>query len=385
MLAAGFLVLFMGGGARFAIGLTLKPMVGEFGWDRSQLGVAVAVFQIVSAVTMYISGALADRISLRLVLGGGLAISGVAIGLMSLVSSPWHAVALYGVLYAIGNGSASITAVGVMVTRAFTGRTGLANAVVSSGMSVGQLVMISLLAAVLATIGWRSVFVWLGIAHLVLLPFLIAAIPRHGDGKVQAGAPAREGASVGQAARTRYFWLLLGMYAVCGFNDFFVSTHVVAFAQDRGISTFFAGNLLALAGGTGLIGVIIAGHWSDRSGPVWPTLVCFIIRIAVFGLVLIDQSPLSVAIFALGFGSTFLITAPLNVVFVRDAFGTKNLGALTGLVIMVHHVFGGIGAYMGASIFDSTHRYDIAFAIMLAVSVVALVLTLGLRRPRKIF
>ena len=383
MLAAGFLVLFMGGGARFAIGLTLKPMVEEFGWDRSQLGIAVAVFQIVSAATMYVAGVLADRMSLRLVLGGGLAASGVAIGLMSLVSAPWHAVVLYGCLYAIGNGAASITAVGVMVTRAFPGRTGLANAVVSSGMSVGQLVMIAVLAAVLVTIGWRSVFVWLGAAYLILLPFMLVAIPGQTDAKTRAGEPPRSGLSVAQAARTRQFWLLIIVYAICGFSDFFVSTHVVAFAQDRGISTFLAGNLLALMGLTGLLGVIVAGHWSDRSGPVWPTVICFLARIGVFALVLVDQSPVSVAVFALVFGLTFLITAPLNVVFVRDAFGTKNLGALTGLIIMVHHICGGIGAYIGASIFDATSRYDIAFAIMLVGSVIATVLTLGLRRPRE--
>jgi len=383
VLAAGFLVLFMGGGARFAIGLTLKPMVEEFGWDRSQLGIAVAVFQIVSAATMYVAGVLADRMSLRLVLGGGLAASGVAIGLMSLVSAPWHAVVLYGCLYAIGNGAASITAVGVMVTRAFPGRTGLANAVVSSGMSVGQLVMIAVLAAVLVTIGWRSVFVWLGAAYLILLPFMLVAIPGQTDAKTRAGEPPRSGLSVAQAARTRQFWLLIIVYAICGFSDFFVSTHVVAFAQDRGISTFLAGNLLALMGLTGLLGVIVAGHWSDRSGPVWPTVICFLARIGVFALVLVDQSPVSVAVFALVFGLTFLITAPLNVVFVRDAFGTKNLGALTGLIIMVHHICGGIGAYIGASIFDATSRYDIAFAIMLVGSVIATVLTLGLRRPRE--
>ena len=39
--AAGFLVLFVGGGARYAIGLTFKPMVTEFGWERGELGLAV--------------------------------------------------------------------------------------------------------------------------------------------------------------------------------------------------------------------------------------------------------------------------------------------------------------------------------------------------------
>ncbi len=381
VLIAGFIVLFIGGGARFAIGLTLKPMVTEFGWDRSQLGVAVAVFQIVSAAAMVLAGMMADRISLRLVLGGGLAVSGVAIGAMSLVSEPWHAVVIYGIFFAIGNGVASITPVGVMVTRAMPGRIGLINAVVSSGMSVGQLVMIAVLAAVLVTIGWRSVFLWLAAFYLLALPLLLTAIPGDKAAKAHAAQPQKSGMSVKEAARTRQFWMLLLVYAACGFGDFFVSTHVVAFAQDRGISAFLAGNLLAVMGATGLLGVIVAGFYSDRTGPVWPTALCFAARACVFALVVFDQSQLSVVIFALVFGITFLVTAPLTVVFVRDAFGMKNLGTISGLITMVHHICGGIGAYLGASIFDTSNRYDLAFIIMFVLSAVAAALSFSLRRP----
>jgi predicted MFS family arabinose efflux permease len=331
-----------------------------------------------------VAGTLADRISLRLVLGGGLVTSGMAIGLMSLIGAPWHAVVLYGCLFAIGNGAASITPVGVMVTRAFPGRTGLANAVVSSGMSVGQLVMIAILAAVLVAIGWRSVFAWLGVAYLLVLPLVLAAIPGETAARRHAAMPPQSGMSVAAAARTRRFWLLLLVYAICGFGDFFVSTHVVAFAQDRGIDALLAGNLLALMGLTGLLGVIAAGYCSDRAGPLWPTALSFAARAAVFALVIIDQSPLSVAVFALVFGLTFLVTAPLTVVFVRDSFGTRNLGALTGLITMVHHICGGIGAYVGARIFDATSGYDSAFVILLTVSVIAMAVTLALRGPRAV-
>ena len=72
----------------------------------------------------------------------------------------------------------------------------------------------------------------------------------------------------------------------------------------------------------------------------------------MFALIAIDQSPLSIAVFALVFGATFLMTAPLTVLFVRDHFGMRHLGALTGLITMVHQIFGGIGAYGGALIFD---------------------------------
>jgi len=380
VLAAGFSVLFIGGGARFAIGLTLRSVVEEFGWGRSELGVAVALFQIVSAACMYVAGRLSDRTSPRLVLGGGLAIAGIGIGLMSLMAAPWHALVLYGVVFAVGNGAASIIPVSVMATRAFPRRTGLANAVVSSGMSVGQFVVISALAAVLVAVGWRSVFVWLGLAHLALAPLLLA-IPAPSTGGAAPAAAAPAGLGARRAARTRHLRLLLGVYALCGLDDFFVTTHVVALAQDRGLDAFFAGNLLALMGLAALVGVVASGAWGDRSGPVWPTAASFAVRLAAFALILVDQSTASVAIFALVFGVTFLVTAPLTAIFVVQGFGTENLGALTGLIIMVHHIFGGIGAYLGAAAFDRLGGYDLAFAVMMASNVAALALTARLSRP----
>ena len=89
--AAGFLILFVGGGSRFAIGLTLKPMVTEFGWARGELGIAVGVYLVVSAFATYIAGRLADRTSPRLLLNAGVVVSGLGIGLMCLVGEPWHA------------------------------------------------------------------------------------------------------------------------------------------------------------------------------------------------------------------------------------------------------------------------------------------------------
>jgi predicted MFS family arabinose efflux permease len=282
------------------------------------------------------------------------------------------------VIFAIGNGAASLTTVGVMVTRAVPGRAGVANAFVISGQSLGQLVMIAILAAVLAQIGWRSVFVWLAVAHAVLIPIMLLTLPAGTQAHATQAPPA--GANLREAARTPRFWLLLAIYAICGLDDFFVGTHVAAFAQDRGVSALMAGNLLALMGLTALIGVLAGGWLSDRSGPVVATLIAFAARIAVFMLILVDQSPLSVAIFALVFGATFMVTAPLTILFVRDAFGTKHLGALTGLITMVHQIFGGIGAYGGALIFDASGSYAAAFVIVLALTVLALFLTWALPR-----
>jgi predicted MFS family arabinose efflux permease len=382
-LAAGFLVLFVGNGARMAIGLTLRPMVSDLNWGRSEIGAAVGVFQFASAVCMFAAGRMADRLSLRLVLCAGLAICAVGIGAMTWITQPWQAILLYGIVFGVGSGMASTIPVGVMVTRAFPGRTGLANSVALSGMCVGQLIIIAILAAVLMQAGWRSIFFWVGVAHLAIVPLILLAAP----GKPRAGssvAQPADGKTIREAARTKPFWLLMGIYAVCGFNDFFVAAHVVAFAQDSGVDALFAGNLLALMGLTGFAGVLWAGVAADRHGPVWPTLIAFFIRIAAFGLVLIDASTISVAVFALAFGLTFFMTAPPTVLFVRESFGMRHLGALTGLITMIHHAFGGLGAWMGALAFDASGSYAPAFAAMLAATLGATALTLVYGRDRAI-
>jgi predicted MFS family arabinose efflux permease len=384
LLVVGFLVLFVGGGARFAIGLTLKPITEEFAIGRAVLGLTVAAYLVVTSASMFLAGRLADRFSTRAVLGWGLVTGAAGMSLMCLMTVPWQLFVLYGVVFAVGNGVASITPVALMVSRAFPERAGLANGVVSAGMSAGQLVIIALFTFILASYGWRYVFVWGGLAQLALLPLVMAGVPAGaGAGSVPAdgGRPAADaGMTLADAARTRQFWLLICVYALCGLDDFFVATHIVAFAQDRGVDTILAGHLLAAMGLAGFIGVIVSGGWSDAAGPMWPALASFLARIAAFAFVMVDQSPLSIAIFALVFGFTFLMTAPLLVIFAREAFGNAHLGAITGLIIMIHHMCGGLGAWIGAAIFDVRGGYDAAFAVMLASSILASVLTVGLAR-----
>ena len=223
VVAVGFAVLFVSGGARFAVGLTFKPMVDELGWARGELGLAVGLYPWCrpsppSSREGSPTGWTRARCS-----AAASSSAASAPGLMSLVSAPWHAMLLYGVVFAIGNGAASLTTVGVMVTRSAPERAGLANAAVISGTSAGQLVMIA--------VHWPRCWSRSGGARCSpVSPQRISCCccSRPPPG---AAAGCRERAAPGSwttaAARTPRFWLLLAMYAICGLDDFFVATHVV--------------------------------------------------------------------------------------------------------------------------------------------------------------
>ena len=380
----GFAVMLITGGSRFAIGLVLKPAAEGMDWPRTVLGTAAATFLVVTSVCTFWSGKLADTVNIRNVLAFGLAFSAAGLCLMYTVFAPWQAVIYYGILFAIGNGLASVALVGVLVGRWFPNRLATANALAVSGIGFGQLLVIGVMASFAATVDWRWTFVWLGAANAVLLPLLFIGLPaRNLDFAkgISAPAPVIE-KTLRAAARTGDLWRLILVYGICGFQDFFVATHVVAFAQDRGISQLLAGNLLAFMGLASVAGVILAGWWSDRASPRIVMLSCFALRVVIFSLIMKNQNEAAILVFGLAYGFTFLQTAPLTVAFVRDAFGMANLGVISGLIVMIHQMAGGLGAYAGAVSFELLGGYDAAFAIMLATSLIALVMSLLLPGKR---
>ena len=395
----------------FAFGLLLVPMSEDLGWSRSSLSLALTTFMVVSALAMPFVGRIVDGGNLRVILAGSVMLVAIGTGLMWGVTAYWHVFVLYGIVFALGNAGSSIPTVSVMVTRWWSGSRGIANSAAIAGMAVGQLVIIAVLASLLSSIGWRTSYAVLGAANLLIGVPLVLMFARSrpaashdqcvgpadtpGDGdeprgpanadSVDAERPIAPVGSLSGLAKSRHMWLLIGMFAICGFQDFFVSTHVVAFAIDHDLGDLLAGNILALMGLMALAGVMLSGYLSDRYGPAVPSVLCFVARTAIFAFIMTSQTTPSIVAFALLYGSTFLITAPLAVIFAGQIFGRRYLGTVTGIVSMVHQVAGGVGAYVGARFFDHFGTYDRAFAVALGMALSATVLSALLhqhRRPR---
>ena len=380
VLAVCFLVLLFNSGARFAIGLLLHPMAQDLQWSRSTLSLCVTVFMVLSAFALPFVGRSVDRFGVRAVLGVAVLASSLGLAGMGLIESPWQALLLYGVVFALGSAGTSITPIGVLLSRWYPDRMGMANSIAISGMGLGQLLIISVLAGFLVQLGWRGSFLALGMVTLAcVLP--LAWFAARGSattapaGRAATAARGRVATSLREALASRRLQLLLLIYAICGFQDFLVATHVVAFALDEGVERLLAGNMLAFMGLAGLAGVLLAGVLNDRFGPACPTALCFVIRIVLCALVLYSREPEAIVTAALLYGATFWITAPLVVVFAREISGPALLGTVSGLITMVHHAMGGLGAFAGAFIFDLYGSYHRALVALLVMSITALVLT----------
>lgn len=413
-----FAFLFMTGAVRFSYGVMFQPMLEEFAWNRTAGSWAYSVNMFSFAITLPISGYLYDRFRLRrlLLLFGTVLVIGVLA--MSSVQTVQQMILCYGVLGGIGFGGTSTTLLAAAVSRWFRARVGTLMAVGLAGMSLGQLCLLSLVSWTTDALGWRAAFHFLGLGTAAVLVAAVLVMrdrpqdarseprkawtPQGREGKgpgvrdasqdvdAARGGNARSGArstrevteslSPEQAIQTASFWVMCGVYAICGFTDFLVDLHIVPMLLGRGASLVGGGTVKAVMGGAAFLGVMFSGWSSDRVGSRIPLSVSFAIRAAIFALVLFGESPFALQLFAVVYGFTFLASAPLVTVLVRELFGSKHIALLTGCVIFLHHSAGAFGSIAGSALFDSLGSYQLVLLAALILSGAATVLSFLIRK-----
>jgi MFS family permease len=410
VLAASFFIMFLNAGARLMIGVMIKPIIAEFGWSRSAVSAAVFLNVAVFALSAIVTGRFYDRFGPKRVILCSSALFSAGYVLMGGMHSLWQFLLLYGVVTGAGMGGTTSSIFGAILSKWFEKRRGMAVSLGIAGNSLGQFALVPLFTVLLLGEGWRNTVLWVGSACLVVNVILVLGVIR-GDPRALGRLPyggsevpgdqtggghrvgATEGAFIGRAAprrsltlaeamKTRSFWLFTTAMFACGAGDFLLTTHLVPMVTDQGISTTTAASMLAWFGLVSLGGILLAGPASDLIGNRIPIIIAFGLRLALFLLVLWVQNMASFWALSLGFGFTYLVTAPLTPTLMGRLYGFGNIGLLAGFITTVHHVGGGLWAYLGGVIFDSTGSYALAFVLSAAASAVALVCTLLIKEVR---
>ena len=415
VLAASFVILFVNAGARLMIGVFEKPVIAEFGWSRSAFSAVVFVNTAMLAISMAVTGHLYDRFGPKWVVFGSTLLFSGGLVLTALMTDLWQFTLFYGVIAGAGLGGVAAPLFGAIVSRWFERARGSAISLAMAGGSLGQFALVPLFSMYYLHEGWRSTMFWMGLLTLVVNVTLVFTVLR-GDpddlGKVPYGhvaaaegapprvdevwagdgvivihpPPALEPRSLGlrEAMRTTSFWLFTVAMFVCGAGDFLLTTHLVAMATDQGIPTSTAVAMLAGFGLLSLGGILLAGPASDLIGNKMPIAVAFALRVALFVLVVRYQTTWSFWVLALGFGFTFLVTAPLTTTLMGRMYGFGSIGLLSGFVTTVHHFGGGLWAYLGGAVYDATGGYTGAMVLSAVASAVALVCTLLIHEMRHV-
>ena len=112
-----FVALLGAAAFRSVPGVFMVPLHEEFGWSHGTVGLAMSVNMTLFGVTAPFAAALMDRLGVRPVLAGALALIAAGSALSMVMTAGWQLVLLWGVLVGIGTGAISMGFVATVATR----------------------------------------------------------------------------------------------------------------------------------------------------------------------------------------------------------------------------------------------------------------------------
>ncbi|MFE3388301.1 MFS transporter [Streptomyces anulatus] len=384
-------------------GLLVTPLHEEYAWERGQIALAASVNMVLFGLTAPFAAALMDRIGARRVVMGALLLVAAGALLTGVMTRPWQLVAYWGVLIGLGSGCLTMTFAAGITARWFDRRRGLVTGALSSSSHLGQLLFLPLLAWSVGRFGWRPpvvtlALVALAVATLVFLllrdhPADVGAKP-YGAREFVPRPPPVPGAAgralrvLLRAARTGPFWLLAGMFALCGAstNGIMWSNWAPA-AHDHGMRATAAASLLSLVGIFSALGALLAGWLTDRFDPRRLLTVCFAVRaltLLALPLVFAAEVTAPMLLFVAVYGLVDVATVPPVIELARQVYGEDG-PVVFGWTNAAHQLGAGASAYLGATARDVLGTYDVVWAALavgcLAAALLAPAVRVRAHRP----
>jgi MFS family permease len=384
-----FCIILVVYGLRFSYGVFFNSMSLEMGWNNATTSLVYSVSMIMEGIFNIILGGVIDRYGPRLVV----TISGLLIALgyclMPTATSTWQLFLFYSGLIGIGMGGLFAPLV-TIIARWFTAKRNLMTGLVISSVGIGVLIVSPLANWIIIIFDWRMTFLIFGIVILLITticaqflkrdPSSIGILPYGEDTNTKNNriVPVHS-VSFGEAIRSCQFWFVFIMLFSYGYCTNSVSIHLVPDLVNLGTSSTVSANVLAMIGGSQIVGRVGLGMAADKTGNKF----MFILGFALFALLVFWlpglQSMWSFFVFAAFFGIAQGGMASSQSPLVASLFGLKSLGLLFGCCGFGFTIGAALGPYITGHIRDISGNYQMAFLICTAVSLIALIISIALR------
>ena len=396
-----FVALVGAAGFRATPSVMLRPLHDEFGWSLGTISAAVSVNLLLYGLTAPFAAALMERFGIRRVVMGALLLVAAGSGLTVFMRQSWQLILCWGVLVGLGTGSMALAFVAVITNRWFVKQRGLVTGVLTAGGAAGNLVFLPVLATLTEHQGWRFAALTVAGVALLVVPLVRWKLRDHPSelglgpfgGEYQepqpiapAGAARTAVRALGQAARTRAFWLLAGGFAICGATtNGLVGTHFIPAAHDHGMPETTAAGLLALVGMFDIAGTIVSGWLTDRVDSRVLLGVYYFGRglsLLVLPSLFAASAHPSMVVFILFYGLDWVATVPPTVTLCREYFGASG-PVVFGWVFASHQFGAAIAASTAGLLRDQLGTYNAAWygagALAILASLLSVMLFAGKR------
>ena len=372
ILAAAFVIVFMTIGTRSTLGVFLKTIVQDLGWDRSTISMVIAVNIWLSGLLQPFIGYVMDRYGAKWLFTISTALFGCGVGLMSLTNTVGYLLGIYGIVLAVATAGASITLTNTLVAQWFPAhRRGFALGINNAGTALGQLALVYVSALLLQASGWRQSHIYLGAAIIVLTVPMALLVPRRLQlARQSGGTQARPRVSApletqrwSDALHSAPLWQINAGYFVCGMTISLYYTHLIPFATDRGFSIEAAASAFGLLSVCSAIGAMLSGTASDYLGRKNIMALAYVVRAGAFFIILWWRHELALYVFAILGGVSWLATPTSVTALTGEVYGMRHLATLGGVSLLVHQLGGGASVWLAGWLYDTTGSYDISFTL----------------------
>ena len=367
IVAACFTAMLCFGEVMWSLGVFFKALEGAFGWSRSLTSSGYTVLIVGNAVGAIVAGRLTDRYTARPVFIASALLAGPAIALCSTIQTILQ---FQGLLFVAGLGAgALLSAPASTVQRWFHGRknSGIALALVMSGVGVGALIFAPFINYLIESTGWRQAFIVAGVFFLVAVGsagLVIRQLPTPHSTVV--GAPRQKLKTVASRylVSSPEFLLIAGSMGVSVFGFQIVNVHIVPFATDVGISAATAAAALGLMGAFSVVGRMGCGMLAGRFG--WgKTYALAQVGVGLAMLLLLVTNQVLVLYCVVGlYGFSQGVRAVAVAGTMGRVFGMHALGELIGIMMAFGQLVGAVGPYAAGYTHDVLGSYRLIFMIL---------------------
>jgi MFS family permease len=371
------------------------PLAQEFHPSRMVLMLAMTVMAAGSGLLSPFLGDLMDKVSLRKIIGLGVALLVGGYVALSFVTSFLQVILICGLFFAGSNILAGPISSTVLLTRWFDKRRGTALGLAISGIAIGTVIFPLVIQALFDAFDWRN-----GLRGLALILFLCCApalmllVNRpedrglHADGADHPPAAMQAAAqgpapSVGAILSDPSFWLLALVATTVLAGMMGMVTNIVPMARDLGISANAAAAIVSVYAGTGVFAKLTFAAIGDR---VSPRLLMFgVLALFGAGMACLTEARLGYGMILLGAGlvGTGGTMIPLQSFVTPRIFGPEVVGRASGLLSFV--CLCGLLATppLFGLVYDLTGSYSTIFYIVAGLAAVAMLMVPKIRlHPR---
>ncbi len=369
----------------FSFSVFIKSLAHDFHSSRTSISFAFTLANIMQSVGAPLIGRLVDRFGAHKVIVPSTVIFGlVLISVKYFSTSIWHLYAFFLVMGFIGTGAAPVP-YGIVVSRWFDKRRGLALGLMMIGVSVGAILMPPFAQRLIGLFGWRSAYAIVGFAVLAISVPLVGMFIKdspertglHPDGVIdfqkRSELPTdKQGVSWSVARRQPTFWFLAGSFFLIGASVHAFVIHLVPMLTDHGISAERAAFASSLLGVALLFGRVFTGYFLDRFFGPYVAVLLFsgvAVGISLLGAGAAGSLTLLAAfLVGLGMGAEVDIIAYLT----SRYFGLRSFGEIFGYLFATFTLAGALGPVLMGAGYDRFGSYRAPLLSFLGATLIAI-------------